>query len=69
MGLLITRKQASDMGVTGQLIDLLLERGARLDLTRDDARFTDAACGRLARPPRLQHLASAIPGSRIGDSK
>lgn len=37
MGLLVTGKQASDMGVTGPLIDLLLQRGARLDLTRDDA--------------------------------
>jgi ankyrin repeat protein len=37
MGLLVTGKQASDMGVTGPLMDLLLERGAHLDLTRDDA--------------------------------
>lgn len=37
MGLLITGKQASDMGVTGPLMDLLLERGAHLDLARDDA--------------------------------
>jgi ankyrin repeat protein len=37
MGLLITSKQASDMGVTAPLIDSLLERGARLDVTRDDA--------------------------------
>ena len=37
MGLLVTGKQASDMGVTGPLMDLLLQRGARLDLTRDDA--------------------------------
>ena len=37
MGLLITGKQASDMGVTGALMDLLLERGAHLDLTTDDA--------------------------------
>ena len=37
MGLLITGKQASDMGVTGPLMDLLLERGARLDVKRDDA--------------------------------
>ncbi len=37
MGLLVTGKQASDMGVTGALMDLLLERGAHLDLTRDDA--------------------------------
>src|SRR5207247_749322 len=37
MGLLVTGKQASDMGVTGPLMDLLLQRGALLDLTRDDA--------------------------------
>jgi hypothetical protein len=37
MGLLVTGKQASDMGVTGALMDLLLQRGARLDLTPDDA--------------------------------
>ena len=37
MGLLVTGKQASDMGVTGPLMDLLLERGAHLDLTKDDA--------------------------------
>jgi len=32
MGLLITSKQASDAGVSGPLMDLLLERGATLDL-------------------------------------
>ncbi len=32
MGLLITSKQASDAGVSGPLVDLLLERGAKLDL-------------------------------------
>lgn len=37
MALLVTGKQASDMGVTGSLMDLLLEHGAGLDLTRDDA--------------------------------
>jgi ankyrin repeat protein len=37
MGLLVTGKQASDMGVTGPLMDLLRERGAHLDLKRDDA--------------------------------
>lgn len=36
MGLLTTGKQASDMGVTGPLIDLLREYGATLDLTSDD---------------------------------
>lgn len=36
MGLLVTGKQASDMGVTGLLMDLLLQRGAQLDLTSDD---------------------------------
>jgi ankyrin repeat protein len=37
MGLLVTSKQASDLGVSGPLIDLLLARGAPLDLTSDDA--------------------------------
>jgi ankyrin repeat protein len=37
MGLLITGKQASDMGVTGPLMDLLLQHGADLDVKRDDA--------------------------------
>jgi hypothetical protein len=37
MGLLTTSKQASDRGVTGPLMDLLLERGAELDVTADDA--------------------------------
>jgi Ankyrin repeats (3 copies)/Ankyrin repeats (many copies) len=37
MGLLVTGKQASDMGVTGPLLDLLLQYGAHLDLTRDAA--------------------------------
>jgi ankyrin repeat protein len=36
MGLLVTSKQASDAGVTGPLMDLLLERGATLDLTKPD---------------------------------
>ena len=34
MGLLVTSKQASDRGVTGPLMDLLLARGAALDLDR-----------------------------------
>ena len=37
MGLLVTGKQASDAGVTGPLMDLLLRYGAHLDLTKDDA--------------------------------
>lgn len=37
MGLLVTGKQASDAGVTGPLMDLLLEYGAHLDVTREDA--------------------------------
>ena len=37
MGLLVTGKQASDAGVTGPLMDLLLQYGAHLDVTRDDA--------------------------------
>ena len=37
MGLLITSRQASDAGVSGPLMDLLLARGARLDLKRPDA--------------------------------
>ena len=36
MGLLVTSKQASDANVVGPLIDVLLEYGARLDLTSDD---------------------------------
>ncbi len=35
MGLLVTSKQASDADVVGPLIDVLLEYGARLDLTSD----------------------------------
>ena len=35
MGLLVTSKQASDANVVGPLIDVLLEYGARLDLTSD----------------------------------
>ncbi|SOD03407.1 Ankyrin repeat [bacterium JGI 053] len=34
LGLLVTSKQASDAGVTGPLMDLLLDRGATLDLHR-----------------------------------
>ena len=37
MGLVVTSKQASDMAVSGPLMDVLLERGARLNLTSDDA--------------------------------
>ena len=37
MGLLITSEQASDAGASGPLMDLLLERGARLDLKKTDA--------------------------------
>ena len=36
MGLVVTSKQASDANVSGPLIDVLLEYGARLDLTSDD---------------------------------
>ena len=35
MGLLLTSKQASDADVVGPLVDVLLEHGARLDLTSD----------------------------------
>ncbi len=34
MGLVLTSKQASDAGLSGPLIDVLLAHGARLDLTR-----------------------------------
>ena len=34
MGLVITSKVASDAGASGPLMDLLLERGARLDLKK-----------------------------------
>jgi hypothetical protein len=37
MGLLVTSKQASDADVTGPLIDVLLQYGARLDLKGEDA--------------------------------
>jgi hypothetical protein len=37
MGLLVTSKQASDRGVTGPLMELLLERGALLDVHKPDA--------------------------------
>jgi ankyrin repeat protein len=37
MGLLVTSKQANDAGVTEALMDVLLSRGARLDVTSDDA--------------------------------
>jgi hypothetical protein len=37
MGLLVTSKQASDAGLSGPLMDLLLKHGARLDLKRPDA--------------------------------
>jgi hypothetical protein len=37
MGLLVTSKQASDAGVTGPLMELLLERGATLDVAKPDA--------------------------------
>jgi ankyrin repeat protein len=37
MGLVCTSKQASDTGVTGPLMELLLERGAALDLQSEDA--------------------------------
>lgn len=43
MGLLITSKQANDMGVTAPLMDLLLERGATLDVTADHALDTPLA--------------------------
>ncbi len=39
MGLVLTSKQASDTGVSGPLIDLLLEYGARLDLNDPDVLF------------------------------
>ena len=35
MGLLVTSKQASDADVVGPLIDVLLQHGARLDITSD----------------------------------
>jgi ankyrin repeat protein len=35
MGLLLTSKQASDAGVVGSLVDVLLEYGARLDVASD----------------------------------
>ena len=49
MGLLITSKQASDADASGPLIDLLLDRGARLDLEKTDALDAPLANQRLAR--------------------
>ena len=46
MGLLVTSKQASDANVSGPLMDLLLERGATLDLRTSDTVIPD--WGRLA---------------------
>jgi ankyrin repeat protein len=43
MDLLITSKQASDAGVSGPLMDLLLERGAVLDLKKPNALETPLA--------------------------
>jgi hypothetical protein len=43
MDLIITSKQASDAGVSGPLMDLLLERGAVLDLKKPDALETPLA--------------------------
>ena len=40
MGLLITSKQASDANLSGPLMDLLLERGAKLDLRTAGACWT-----------------------------
>jgi ankyrin repeat protein len=37
MGLVLTSKQASDVNVAGSLIDVLLEYGAHLDVTADEA--------------------------------
>jgi ankyrin repeat protein len=37
MGLLLTSKQASDAGISGPLMDLLLHYGAKLDLSTPDA--------------------------------
>ena len=39
MGLLITSKLASDAGLSGPLMDLLLERGAKLDLRTPEALY------------------------------
>ena len=41
MGLVVTSKQASDAGISGPLIDLLLEYGARLELGKVDAVVPD----------------------------
>lgn len=43
MGLLITSRRASDQNVTGPLMDLLLERGASLDVRGDDVLDTPLA--------------------------
>ena len=49
MGLLITSKLASDADVSGPLMALLLERGAKLDLRKPEA--MDAALATTHRAP------------------
>ena len=73
MGLVVTSKQASDTDVTGPLIDLLLERGATLDLTSEDCarlvagqpraacRREDDRARRQAGPPRSRGSGPARP--------
>jgi len=41
MGLIVTSKQASDANVSGPLMDLLLERGAKLDLGNSESVLPD----------------------------
>ena len=50
MGLVITSKQASDAGASGPLMDLLLERGATLDLEAPGALDASLANHAPARP-------------------
>ena len=60
MGLLVTGKQASDMGVTAPLMDVLLEHGARLDLTPDDVLDASLANHSPAAANRMVELGAKI---------
>lgn len=58
LGLVITSRQASDAGVAGPLIDLLLGRGAVLDMSRPDRMVADAR-GEILDLPLANHAPRA----------
>jgi ankyrin repeat protein len=60
MGLLTTSKRASDQGFSGPLMDLLLERGAALDLHSDDALHVALANDALRAAERMLELGARI---------